>query len=289
MNKNSIYGAIIGDIAGSYLEVLEINAKQQKSKRPYEERCKILNPDTPLFTNNCSLTDDSVLTIAIADAIITGQSYESKLKEYGKKEINMGLDKYGRSRFGKCFCDWINGYFRGDSYGNGCAMRISPVAYMYNSLEKTLTEAENATICSHNHPDSIKCARATAGAIFLAKTKASKEQIKQFAEKELDFLLDFDLEYLRHNYVFTSKATNSVPQAIYCFLISNSFEETLRNTLSIGGDVDTTAAISCAIASAYYDIPLEILEKAKYFIPKEYDNVLQKFSNRYLEKNNELI
>lgn len=289
MNKNSIYGAIIGDIAGSYLEVLEINAKQQKSKLSYTERCKILNPNTPLFTKDCSLTDDSVLTIAIADSIITGQSYESKLKEYGKKEINMGLDKYGRSRFGKCFCDWIYGNFKGNSYGNGCAMRISPVAYMHDSLEKTLQESERATICSHNHPESIKCSRATAGAIFLARIGTTKTQIKQFVEKELDFCLDYDLEYLRHNYVFTSKATNSVPQAIYCFLVSNSFEETLRNTLSIGGDVDTTAAISCAIASAYYDIPYEILETAKKFIPNEYDAVLQNFANKYLEKNNELI
>ena len=196
MNKNSIYGAIIGDIVGSYQEVLEIKAKECKTKISYNERCKFLNQDTPLFTQNCSLTDDSVLTIAIADAILTNKSYESKLKEYGKKEINMGLDKYGRSRFGKCFCNWIYGNFKGDSYGNGCAMRISPVAYMYNSLEKTLAEAEKATVCSHNHPDSIKCARAVCGSIFLARTGAPKEQIKQFAQKELDLLLDFDLEYL---------------------------------------------------------------------------------------------
>ena len=289
MNKNSIYGAIIGDIAGSYLEVLEINAKQQKQKVSYPQRVKILNQQTPLFTKDCSITDDSVLTIAIADAIISNLSYESKLKEYGKKEISMGLDKYGRSRFGKCFCDWIYGNFNGDSYGNGCAMRISPVAYMYDSLETTLIEAERATVCSHNHPDSIKCARATCAAIFLARHGASKNEIKQFVEKELDFKLDFDLEYLRNNYVFTSKAMGSVPQAIYCFLVSNSFEDTLRNTLSIGGDVDTTAAISCGIASAYYEIPQNILTEAKKFIPKEYDLVLQKFANKHLEKNNEPI
>lgn len=289
MNKNSIYGAVIGDIAGSYLEVLEINAKQQKQKLSYEQRVKILNSESPLFTKDCSLTDDSVLTIAIADAILSNQSYEGKLKEYGKKEINMGLDKYGRSRFGKCFSEWIYGNLEGNSYGNGCAMRVSPVAYMYNSLEKTLLEAEKTTICSHNHTDSIKCARATCGAIFLARHGASKNQIKQFVEKELDLKLAFDLEYLRHNYVFTSKAMGSVPQAIYCFLVSNNFEETLRNTLSIGGDVDTTAAISCGIASAYYEIPQDILTEAKQFIPKEYDNVLQKFANKYLERSNEPI
>lgn len=287
MNKNSIYGAIIGDIAGSYQEVLEIKAKEQKSKLSYEERCKILNPNTPIFTKNCSLTDDSVLTIAIADAILNKQSYENKLKEYGQKEINMGQDKYGRSRFGKCFCNWIYGNFEGDSYGNGCAMRISPVAYIFESLAQTLKEAEKATVCSHNHSDSIKCARATAGAIFLARKGCSKQQIKDFAEKELDLSLDFDLEYLRHNYTFTSKAMLSIPQAIFCFLISNSFEETLRNTLSIGGDVDTTAAISCAIASAYYNIPEKILVDAKQFISAEYNEILQKFANKYLEKNYE--
>lgn len=289
MNKNSIYGAIIGDIAGSYLEVEEIIQKQNNLKPNYNSRCKILSKTTPLFNDNCSLTDDSVLTIAIADAILTGNSYEQKLKEYGKKEINMGQDKYGRSRFGKCFCQWIYGNFKGDSFGNGCAMRISPIAYMYNSLEKTLKEAEIATICSHNHPDSIKCAKATCGAIWLAKNGASKTQIKNFVEKELAISVEYDLEYLRHNYVFSSKAMLSVPQAIYCFLVSNNFEDTLRNTLSIGGDVDTTAAISCAIASAYYDIPLHILQSAKKFIPKGYDAVLQNFSKKYLENNNEPI
>lgn len=284
MNKNSIYGAIIGDIVGSHLEVSEIVAKINKTRIDFETRQKILDKNTPLFTPECSLTDDSVLTIALADALVYGKNYEQTLKEYGKKEINMGVDKYGRSRFGKCFAEWINGDYTGDSWGNGCAMRISPIAYAFETLEQTLEECDKATICSHNHPDSLKCARAVAGAIYLARTGNSKQQIKDFAEKELDLKLEYDLQYLSKEYNFTSKAILSVPQAIYCFLVSTSFEDCIRKTISIGGDVDTTAAISGSIASAFYDIPLDILQEAKKFISPEYAKVLQDFSEKYLTK-----
>ena len=284
MNKNSIYGAIIGDIVGSHLEVAEIVAKMNKSKVDYETRQKILDKNTPLFTPECSLTDDSVLTIAIADALTYNGDYEQKLKEYGKKEINMGVDKYGRSRFGKCFAEWIYGDYIGDSWGNGCAMRVSPLGYAFDTLEQTLKECDNATICSHNHPDSLKCARAVAGAIYLARTGSEKQQIQEFVEKELDLKLEYDLQYLSKEYNFTSKAMLSVPQAIYCFLVSDDFEDCIRKTISIGGDVDTTAAISGSIASAFYDIPEDILKEAKEFISPEYEKVLQTFSKKYLDK-----
>lgn len=283
MNKNSIYGAIIGDIAGSHLEVAEIVSKQNQTKRDYAERIKVIDPTYPLFTNDCSLTDDSVLTIAIADALLGEKDYMQKLKHYGKKEINMGQDKYGRSRFGKNFSEWIYGDWQGDSFGNGCAMRISAIGYAFDTLEKTLEESDLATIPSHNHPDSIACARAISGAIFLARKKHSKHDIKTFVEHTLKTQIEFDIEDLRHNYIFTSRAMNSVPQAIYCFLISDSFEQTLRNSLSIGGDVDTIAAIACSIASAYYDIPDDILIDAKSFISQEYDKILTQFSQKYLE------
>ena len=283
MNKNSIYGAIIGDIAGSHLEVAEIVAKQNQTKVSYDERTKILSPTHPIFCCDCSLTDDSVLTIAICDALLGNNNYEQKLKEYGKNEINMGQDKYGRSRFGKNFSDWIYGDWQGDSYGNGCAMRISAIGYAFDTLEQTLKQSDLATIPSHNHPDSIACARAVSGAIFLARTGQSKQQIKQFVEQTLNTSVDIDIEQLRHNYIFTSRAMNSVPQAIYCFLISDSFEQTLRNSLSIGGDVDTIGAIACSIASAYYDIPEDILTTAKQFISPQYENILTQFSQNYLE------
>ena len=286
MNKNSIYGAIIGDIAGSHLEVAEIIAKQNQTKREYADRIKILSPNTPIFTQDCSLTDDSVLTIAIADALLGNKDYEQKLKHYGKKEINMGLDKYGRSRFGKNFSEWIYNDIQGDSYGNGCAMRISAIGYAFDTLEQTLAESDKATIPSHNHPDSLACARAISGAIFMARNNFSKQEIKLFAEKTLGTSIDYDIEDLRHNYIFTSKAMNSVPQAIYCFFISDNFEQTLRNSLSIGGDVDTIGAIACSIASAYYDIPQGILNQAKQFISDEYDYILTQFSQKYLEVNN---
>ncbi|MBE7074640.1 MAG: ADP-ribosylglycohydrolase family protein [Clostridiales bacterium] len=283
MNKYSIYGAIIGDVAGSHLEVLEMKEKENGYKVSSQKREKVLDPNTILFTDDCSLTDDSILTVALADALLNNKDYCKYLKEYGKQEIDLGKDKYGRSRFGKCFCEWLNGDFIGNSFGNGCAMRISPIAYAFSSLEETLKECNKATICTHNHEDSLKCARAVCGAIYLARTNKSKEEIKNFVEKELDIKLNFDLKYLRDNYIFTSKAINSVPQAIYCFLVSNSFEETLRNTLSIGGDVDTTAAISCSIASAFYNIPQNFINKVKEYIKPEYLKILEQFSITYLE------
>ena len=128
-------GAIIGDVVGSYYEVLEINYyKKHKMPRLYEDRIKILDNSISLFNDNCSCTDDSILTCAIYDAIKNGDcNYEKYLKDYGNKEINLGLDKYGRSRFGKGFVSWLKGNYQGDSYGNGAAMRISPVGFLFDS------------------------------------------------------------------------------------------------------------------------------------------------------------
>lgn len=142
-----MYGAIIGDIVGSYYEVLEIKNKN----RSYEDRMKIMDRNVPLFNENCSCTDDSILTTAIADAILNGESYEKKLREYGLREINLGKDIYGRSRFGKGFVEWLKNDYMGESFGNGSAMRISPVGYLFNSINEIKIESLNATIPSHNH------------------------------------------------------------------------------------------------------------------------------------------
>ena len=141
-------GAIIGDIAGSYYEVLEIKyQKEYKTNRPYEERIKILDRSIPLFTSESSYTDDTILTCAIYDAIKNGnKDYTKYLKDYGKREINLGKDKYGRSRFGKGFIEWLNSDTVGTSYGNGSAMRISPVGYLFDDIDTIRKEAYEATI-----------------------------------------------------------------------------------------------------------------------------------------------
>ena len=260
-------GAIIGDVVGSYYEVLEVK-EIKNGHRSYEERIKILDQNTPLFTENSSVTDDSILTFAIYKAIKENKPYEEMLKYYAKKEIDLGKDMYGRSRFGKGFVEWVNGNTKGTSYGNGASMRISPVGYLFDTLEEVKQESYKATIPSHNHEESILCAEAVSTSIFLLRNGISKEELKEYIEKNY-FKLDYDLEDLRRNYKFSSKSINSVPQAIFTFLESNSFEETIRNAISIGGDTDTIACIAGSLAESYYGIPQELLEQVKPYL-KDY-------------------
>lgn len=277
-------GAIIGDIAGSSLEVLEVNDMKLKGKRSYIDRVKILDRNVPLFNEDSSVTDDSILTIAIMDAIINNKPYQDKLKEYGIREINLGVDIYGRSRFGKGFVSWLNGNSKGDSYGNGSAMRISPVGYLFDSMEDIKRESFLATIPTHNNEDSLKCAEAIATSIYLLKNGISKLELIDYIKKNY-FDLDYDLEDLRNNYRFTSKAIDSVPQAIYAFIKSDSFESTIRNALSIGGDADTIACIAGSLAEAYYGISEDIINDALKYIPNYMLNIL----NTYYKKRGKVL
>ena len=267
-------GAIIGDVVGSYYEVLEVK-EIKNGHRSYEERIKILDQNTPLFTENSSVTDDSILTFAIYKAIKENKPYEEMLKYYAKQEINLGKDMYGRSRFGKGFVEWVNSNTQGTSYGNGASMRISPVGFLFNTLEEVKQETYKATIPSHNHQESILCAEAVATSIFLLRNGISKEELKEYIEKNY-FKLDYDLEDLRKNYKFSSKSINSVPQAIFTYLESNSFEETIRNAISIGGDTDTIACIAGSLAESYYGIPQELLEQVKPYLKDYMKELLDK-------------
>lgn len=267
-------GAIIGDVVGSYYEVLEVK-EIKNGHRSYKDRIKILDQNTPLFTENSSVTDDSILTFAIYKAIKENKPYEEMLKYYAKQEINLGKDMYGRSRFGKGFVEWVNSNTQGTSYGNGASMRISPVGFLFNTLEEVKQETYKATIPSHNHQESILCAEAVAISIFLLRNGISKEELKEYIEKNY-FKLDYDLEKLRRNYKFSSKSIDSVPQAIYTFLESNSFEETIRNAISIGGDTDTIACIAGSLAESYYGIPENLLEQVKPYLKDYMKELLEK-------------
>ncbi len=259
-------GAIIGDVAGSYYEVLEVQEVKQKRKRTYEERIKILDEKTPLFTENSSCTDDSILTYSIYDAIKNNdQGYEKYLRMYGSREVKLGKDLYGRSRFGKGFIDWLKGTYQGTSYGNGSAMRISPVGFLFNTIEEVKENSYLATIPSHNHPEALKAAEAVAVSIFLLRNGQSKEEVKEYIEK-LYYELNYNLEDLRHNYKFTSKAEFSTPQALFCFFESKDFESTIRNAISIGGDTDTIACIAGALAEAHYGVPENLKEQVKPYL-----------------------
>lgn len=270
-------GAIIGDVAGSTYEVDEVLALKNKSKVSYEDRIKILDKKIPLFKDNSSCTDDTILTSAIAECILKTSNYEDYLREFGKREESLGLDIYGRSRFGSGFIAWLNNNSTGESFGNGCAMRVSPIPMYYNSLEEILNETYKSTITSHNHSDAINATKAVSIAIYMAKNNYSKEDIKVKIEYECNYDLNFNLENLQKNYKFTSKAKDSVPQAIYCFLESNDFEDAIRKAISIGGDTDTIAAITGSIAESYYGIPDEIISEVNKYIPDYIKDIINRF------------
>ena len=274
-------GAIIGDIVGSYYEVEEVQAIKNNSdkKRPYNERIKILNPSTSLFLEESSYTDDSILTLAIAHSLIDNETFESSLRKYGLKEVELGKDKYGRSRFGKGFVSWLKKEKAGDSYGNGASMRISSIGYYYDDLDVILSKTQEATIPSHNNEEAILGAQSVTTAIYLARNNFSKEEIKKELETRFNLNLNYNLEDLQHNYRFSSRTSESVPQAIYCFLISTSFEDCLRKSISIGGDADTIAAISCSIAESFYGIPEELKQKALSHLPENYKKTVNDFYN----------
>ena len=246
-------GAIAGDIVGSIYEFNNIRKK-----------------DFILFSPDCFFTDDTVMTIAVFKALI-----HSKRKNFAnltQKTIKF-MQKYGKIypnlSYGNSFRHWLKqknpkGY---DSYGNGSAMRVSAVAYFSKNLEEVKNLSRKVTEVSHNHVEGLKGAEATAVAIWLALNGKNKEEIKAYITKNY-YSLDFDYEDLKKNYRFNETCQETVPQAIYCFLISEDFEDCLRTSVSIGGDTDTLCAISCAIAEAYYDIPDKIQEAILRFLDK---------------------
>lgn len=274
-------GAIIGDVVGSFYEILEIEEKRKNSKRSYEERIKILDPKTPLFTKECSVTDDSILTCALYDAIVNGHcEYEKYLREYGLRELRLGLDMYGRSRFGKGFVDWLKKDNEGISYANGGAMRISAVGFLFDTLEEVKKNTYLATVPSHNNPEALKSAEAVSTSIFLLRQGMSKSDVQKYVEENY-YKLDFSIEDLQRNYTFSAKASESVPEALFIFFTSNSFEEGLRNALSIGGDTDTIAAIVGSLSEACYGIPKNLKEGVKPYLRDYMYNLLE---SRYFNK-----
>lgn len=250
-----ILGAITGDIVGSVYEFNNIKTK-----------------DFPLVNPTSRMTDDSIMTIAVAEIMKKGYINDKEkiidtLKKWGRKYPNAG--------YGYRFYDWVLGDNRKPYYscGNGSAMRVSPVAWYANSEEEVIDYARKVTEVTHNHPEGIKGAVVTAMCVYYARIGKSKEFIREYVEKFYD--IDFDYEELRRTYTHEWEVCQvTVPQAIYCFLISNSFEDCLRTTISIGGDCDTTAAISCAIAEAYYGNPILIRNEIMRFLDDEMFEIL---------------
>ena len=256
-------GAIIGDIVGSRFEFNNIKTK-----------------DFKLFDKGCNVTDDSVMSVAVAEMCIKG--YVPNNKEMIIKTFKKWGKKYPNAGYGNRFIRWVlaNDQLPYNSYGNGSAMRISAVGFFAKTKEEVEIYSKAVTEVTHNHPEGIKGAYVTAMSIFMARNGSSKQEIKKFVSKYYD--INFDYEELRKTYKHEEEiCQNTVPQAIYCFLISKGFEDCLRTTISIGGDCDTTAAISCAIAEAYYGIPKKIKEEVQDYIPNDMNDINKKFDIKY--------
>ena len=248
-------GAIAGDIIGSVYERNNIKTKSFE-----------------LFSPKSKFTDDSVLTFATMDSIVNGKSYNETYKQwfrsYPDAGFGGGFKKWGMSDRTKPY----------NSYGNGSAMRVSPIGFYYKSMDEVLMRAEESAVVTHNHPEGIKGAKSIAAAIFLARSGRGKEEIKKYIEESFEYDLSESIDSIRTWYKFDASCQGSVPQAIRCFLESGSYEDAIRNAISIGGDSDTIACITGGIAEAYFKkIPEYISKTAKTLLTKEMKEILEKF------------
>ena len=253
-----MFGAIAGDILGSVHEFNPVKTK-----------------DFELFGPDCSFTDDTVMTVAVAEAAMHHGSYVDALQAWGRKYPFAG---YG-SWFGKwIFSETPEPY---NSFGNGSAMRVSSIGWLYDEEKRILEEASKSAQITHNHPEGIKGAQAIALGIFLARNGATKPQIKEKLESTFGYGLSRTLDQIRPGYFFDVTCPGSVPQAIIAFLESSDFEDAIRNAISLGGDADTQACISGALAEAHYlGVPKDIQEFAMKRITPEMLEVLNDFQER---------
>ena len=258
-------GAVIGDIIGSRFE-----ADNHKSK------------EFDLFTQDSCPTDDSIMTLAVAKALLASREDWSQLSKNAVKYMQEIGRQYPNCGYGGHFFYWI---FSDDpqpygSYGNGSAMRISPVGFAADSIEQAKALSQAVTEVSHDHPEGLKGAEAVAVAIFLAKNGASIDEIKDYIDKNY-YSIDFTLDDIREDYTFDVTCQRSVPQAFQAFFESQDFEDAIRNAISIGGDSDTIAAICGGIAEAYYGIPEDIRQEALTFLDDRLREILEDFESSY--------
>ena len=277
-----MFGAFIGDIVGSKYEFNNIKTK-----------------DFPLFSTGCNYTDDSIMTVAVAKALLQSFAEQSEKKENGKsfeKILVATMQDFGKryphptGAYGSMFAVWLRSQDPKpyESFGNGAAMRVSPCGLAALTLDEALALARASACVSHNHPEGIKGAHAVSAAIFLAKCGKSKEDIRQYISEHF-YNLDFTLDSIRSTYTFDGSCQGSVPQAIVAFLESKSFEDAIRNSISIGGDCDTTGAITGSIAWIYYagysdwvtgrfNEPMQSIKtQATTYLPQEFLDIAEEF------------
>lgn len=262
-----MYGAILGDIIGSPFEF----DRGDKTK------------DFKLFSRRSHFTDDSVMTLAVGEALLkVGQDATvkeiedaviSSMQSWGRRYPHAGYGGYFRRWLTACHPESYN------SFGNGSAMRVSAVGWLYDSLENTRTVAKATANVTHNHPEGIKGAEATASAIFMARNGSSKEEIKKYIENEFHYDLNRTLDEIRPSYHMDETCQKTVPEAIIAFLEAKDFEDAIRNAVSLGGDTDTLGAITGSIAEAYYGIPEWLMTECRKRINKDMRVVLDDFND----------
>lgn len=258
-------GAMIGDIAGSVYEHNNIKTKEFE-----------------FFNKYGRFTDDTVMSVAVCDALLHCAEDRSGLANATVACMQLFGRAYPKAGYGGRFRNWLTDKdpkpYR--SWGNGSAMRVSGCAWAADSLEDALALAEITAAVTHDHPEGIKGAQAAAAAVYLARTGSSKAEIRDHIEKNF-YPLDFTLDDIREDYRFDVSCQGSVPQAIEAFLESVSFEDAIRNAVSIGGDSDTVAAITGSIAEAFYGIPEDIRRRALTYLDGPLTHVLNKFETKY--------
>jgi ADP-ribosylglycohydrolase len=252
-------GGIAGDIIGSPYEWFRIKQK-----------------DFPLFIDTSSFTDDSVLSMAVAQAILDGRDYGETIRAWGTRYPHRG--------YGGFFLRWLAEPGMGpyNSFGNGSAMRVGPVGFAAASEQEALEEAQRSAECTHDHPEGIKGAQAVALAVYLARTGADKDTIRGRITETFDYDLKRTVDQIRPSYGFNETCQGTVPEAIVAFLEGVDFEDTIRCAISLGGDSDTLACIAGSIADAYYGgVPAEIRERVEKRLPEEFLEVIERFEKRY--------
>jgi ADP-ribosylglycohydrolase len=251
-------GAIAGDIIGSVHE-----GTGTKTKR------------FPLFGPYHRFTDDTVLTIAVAESILRESDLVNALHEY--------FHRYPGAGYGGLFIDWALRRCREPygSWGNGSAMRVSPVGFAYDGLDDVMHHAERTAAVTHNHPEGIRGAQATAVAIYLARTGSDKSTIRQHLVDVFGYDLSTSLNAIREHYEFDVSCQGSVPQSILAFLEAVDFEDAIRNAISLGGDADTMACIAGGIAEAYWGVPEEIERRALNYLDGRLRQVVDEFKRRF--------
>jgi len=252
-------GAIVGDIIGSVYE-----------------RAKLKRTDFELFQEDSRFTDDTVLTVAVADCLLNKGSYTEIIQDYGRRHYRRG--------YGGMFRRWLaeddpQPY---NSFGNGSAMRVTPVGWAFDNLQEVLDEAKRSAEVTHNHPEGIKGAQSTAAAVFMALHGKSKEEIKQYIQDTFGYDLERTVDEIRTTYKFDVTCQGSVPESIIAFLESENLEHCIRLAISLGGDSDTQACIAGGIAQAYYkEIPQQFVDEIEARLTPDLLEVVHKFNAAY--------